>query len=209
MIILLISLACTWSIIVVQGCKLLNLMGLPCQSILCCIFHLLSYTLPFAVHGEIVVVREGLSKRDDNTGDDAVTSSAGGGGADGGPVLMPSVAASVPSIAAKGGLQFTSKVVPVNIMLGLYLFLSFSSTVKVHEYLIHDILAAMLLRDPTDEQKLAASLALYFTFSGLLILAFWRSATLFRRYARTALRTIFAFIIYNFYFGCLHSLKQM
>ena len=182
MIILFISLACTWSIIVVQGCKLLNLMGLPCQSILCCIFHLLSYTLPFAVHGEIVVVRESLSKRDDNSGDDAVTSSAGGGGgADGVPVSMSSVSASMPSIAAKGGLQFTSKVVPVNIMLGLYLFLSFSSTVKVHEYLIHDILAAMLLRDPTDEQKVAASLALYFTFSGLLILAFWRSATLFRR----------------------------
>lgn len=185
-----ISLACTWSIIVVQGCKLLNLMSLPCQSILCCIFHLLCYTLPFAIHGEMVDTREGLNKRYDDSGGDAVTSSAG---ADGEAVSKSPVSVSAPSTAVRGGLQFTSKLIPMNIMLGLYLFLSFSSTVKVHEYLIHDILTAMLLRDPTDEQKVAASLALYFTFSGLLFLAFWRSATLFRRYAHTVLLTLLVF----------------
>ena len=182
-----------WSIVAVQGCKMLNLMALPSKLILFCIFHLLSYTLPFAIHGEIVTSpsREVKDNQDDDSADvDAVVAAD------------LSSHAHAPPAATREGLQFTSKLLPANVFLGIYLFMAFSSTVKINEYLMRDILAAMLMRDPTDEQKVAASLALYFVFTGLLFLAFWRAAATLRRYAPffSPLLFLSSYLCFNLYF---------
>ena len=154
---------CLWVMYVLEGCKLLHLLGIGSMGALSACLVLLAYTLPFIR----VVCRYLLQVEQEERGGGSEMTGAGAGG------------------RGLGGSHASAKSAVSTLELTVYLVIATVATYWCREHHIaHNALEALLLRDPTELQQTCLCLAVWLGYLGCVLLVFFKSAKLMRRYGR-------------------------
>jgi hypothetical protein len=147
-----------WVLLVIQGSKLLHLLGVSSPGAASSGLLLLAYTMPF-----IRAVCKYLRI------EDSEPSSGIGGG----------VICSVRNSAAPA--KSVSHVHVVELLFYVMIASLAAFWARRHQ-VAHNVLEALMLQDPTDLQQTALCLAVWLSYLGCIMLVFFKSAKLIRRY---------------------------
>lgn len=160
-----VSVSLAWIVTTLQMSKLFSLVGVSSLGIAVTSIAVLAYTLPFVLScttttmgDKRIDARREKEKTSDSSSESDVKELNG-------------------SADIKDAVTFSAPTLLVLIYLAVALFV----TNMVHVHLVHDVLENMMLRDPSEEQKVAACVSLWCLFAALVSLAFFKAAALPRR----------------------------
>ena len=186
-----------WIIIVGQSCKLFHLLGLNSSVIAASTIIILAYTQPFILHGKLasnIGLKSVYENKSKNENEDEIEKKISQ--LDDDSTMIQQQSKNVPFEFTKNETRTNILKFTLNPFLSIaYIVIAMVATYFSHFLLIHNILVYLLVKDPSYIQIAAASLSLFFTFTGVYCVAFSRSMTGPSRYVVITDILVFILII--------------
>jgi hypothetical protein len=158
-----------WIVIVVQGSKLLHLADVPSVGIFATIVLILSYTIPFVLHYTPEHFLESGSNRQNPDNENSEDQDY----------------LDHPKDADRSGYSlatFTANPIRFVLIAAYMIVAGLAKRWALSTGIVHDVLEAMLLRDPSKLQQFMACGSVWFLFSALIFQAFFLDIAALRRY---------------------------